>query len=268
MLVDIIRKVIPARARQIVGVAIMGQASRTWPTLWLYLTVLYGEIPKGLKLKGNWCTLTYKGTEIKAPRNSAGIFLEMFQDEVYEKVWRPEEGDTVIDIGAYVGMFTVKASKLVGPSGKVIAIEPGPSTFSLLEENTKALDNVVLVRKAVWDKEGTSKLYHSWAPGADTLVKPWEKYTEVETITLDKLLKELELPWVDFVKVDAEGAELKILEGSAEALKKIKRMSIATYHELPGGENEMEKVQGFLQKNGFTVIQERGLRGYTYAQKV
>jgi len=267
VLVDIIRKVIPVKARRAVGFWALNQASRTIPSLRLYLKILHGKSPNGLGLKGNWCTLTYEGTEIKAPRNSAEIFLEMFQDEVYEKVWRPQKGDTVIDIGAYVGMFTVKASKLVGPEGKVIAIEPEPNAFSLLKENTKTLNNVMLVRKAIWNTVGTFKLHYSEAPGWCALTESWEKYIEVETTTLNKLLDELKLLRVDFLKLDAEGAEFKILEKSSDALNKIERLAIATYHKLPEGEDIMRKVKDFLQNSGFTVIQKRGLRGYTYVTK-
>jgi len=57
----------------------------------------------------------------------------------------PKEGDVFIDIGAHIGRYTLEAAKAVGEKGKVIAIEPHPSNFKILNENIKLnnLNNVI-----------------------------------------------------------------------------------------------------------------------------
>jgi len=267
MLIDIIRKFVPEKLRQEVGVFLISQASRSWPVLKTYLWVLHGGTLKGLMLDGSHCTFDYEGIKIVAPRNSAGIFLEIFQDEVYEKMWSPKEGDVVVDVGAYVGMFTVKASKLVGDSGKVVAIEPNPKTYVQLAGNTAELNNVILARKAIWTEAGKAKPYYSGTPGGDSILKPRSNYFYVETITLDNLVDELGLTKIDFIKIDAEGAELEALMGAEKTLKGNVKLSIASYHMSSRGEPEQPKVVSFLQERGFAVNTIRGLRGYTYATK-
>ena len=88
-------------------------------------------------------------------------------------MWEPAEtalirsqlkpGDTFIDVGANFGYYTVLASKLVGPTGRVIAFEPDPRSFQLLERNVarNGCTNVVLEQKALADKPGTLTLHVS-----------------------------------------------------------------------------------------------------------
>ena len=60
-------------------------------------------------------------------------------------------GDTVIDVGANVGYYTLLAARKVGPRGKVVAFEPDPESFSFLKRNVKAngFTNVVLEQKGL-----------------------------------------------------------------------------------------------------------------------
>jgi len=66
-----------------------------------------------------------------------------------------KKGDTVVDIGAHIGYFTIILSDLVGNDGKVIAFEPNPITFSILKKNieTNSLSNVILENLAISDIE-------------------------------------------------------------------------------------------------------------------
>lgn len=266
-LVDIIRKVVPSKQRRIIGRWAVSQASRTSFTLQLYLRILHKGALEDLRIKKGQCVLNYMGREIVAPRNSAGIFLEVFQNEVYEKFWSPQKGDIVLDVGAYVGMFTIKAAKMVGPNGLVVAIEPEPYWYSLLEENTRGLGNVVLIKKAICDKEGYAKLFHSKTPGGDALIQAWKDYVEVETTTLDKLVERLKLPKVDFIKMDAEGVELAVLRGAKNILKGDVKLAMSSYHTFTEGGSEHPGVVNLLSGIGFKVITKRGLAGYIYATR-
>ena len=266
-LADIIRATVPHRVRITVGIWVINQASRTWATLQLYMGLLHGKFPKNMGIEDRYCYYNHDGKRVRAPRNAAGVFMEIFQDEVYEQVWEPGEGDTVLDIGAYVGMFAVKAAGKVGLSGRVIAIEPCPDNYRLLDWNCEGLANVTLVQKAVMAENGIGKLYYSRSPAANSLVTPWKKYVEVETITLDRLLTDLQIDKVDFVKLDAEGAELAVLSGAARLLAQGTRLVIAAYHTAPNGKAELSQLTELLEKAGYTVQQKRGLRSYLHAEK-
>ena len=67
----------------------------------------------------------------------------------------PNERDIVVDVGAHIGLYTIIASKRVGPNGKVIAIEADPSNFEMLNRNIQLnnLTNVLALNYAVYSKE-------------------------------------------------------------------------------------------------------------------
>jgi FkbM family methyltransferase len=124
-------------------------------------------------------------------------------------------GDVFVDLGAYVGPFTLLASRLVGPEGRVVAFEPDPATRDLLERNVQAngADNVTVVPYAVGDSAGTVRFLASGdsagriGPDGDL---------EVRQVTLDEFCAETGVrPTV--MKVDIEGGEAAALRDSAVA---------------------------------------------------
>ena len=266
-LVDVIRMVIPHKLRISVGVWAINMASHNWSLLKLYLFILHGKHPENMGLTGNHCYYDYDGRRILAPKNAAGVFMEIFQDEVYEQVWKLKPGDVVLDIGAYVGMFAVKASRIVGEEGRVIAIEPSPENYELLRYNCRGLSHVTLVKKAIMAENGIGKLYYSKSAAANSLITKWKKYIEVETITLDDLVAELKLDRIDLIKIDAEGAELDVLKGAQKVLARGTRLVIAAYHTAPNGETEIFQVVKTLRKANYDGICNVGLRSYVYAEK-
>jgi len=100
------------------------------------------------------------------------------EDEIVEH-FRPKEGDIVVDVGAHIGRYTIIASKRVGESGKVIAIEAHPGNFEMLNRNVKLnkLTNVTALNYAVYSKESKLKLY---VPGEES------GFTIYNTITTNR----------------------------------------------------------------------------------
>jgi len=101
--------------------------------LYRYLAdgIWFKPIPKGRYL------VTWKGLIITIPENDCSLIKEVFQERVYEQFFSCGEGDSVVDIGAHVGCFTMKAAKAVGNQGLVIAIEPEPENLAMLDENIR-----------------------------------------------------------------------------------------------------------------------------------
>lgn len=137
-----------------------------------------------------------------------------------------KSGMVVIDIGANIGYYTLMASRLVGPKGRVIAFEPEPHNYELLERNVKAngLNNVMLHKKAVADKSGAIELfvdsqnYSNPTIGKNRFGERAHKIS-VESITLDEfVVKELDGANIDFIKIDVEGAEGHIIKGAQNVL--------------------------------------------------
>jgi len=146
-------------------------------------------------------------------------------------------GDVVLDCGANIGVF-VRESLDAGAK-TVVAIEPAPENIECLRRNFKgeiASGRVIVYPKGVWDKDDWLTLHiddHNSA--ADSfLINPKGSHETGEKFpltTIDKLVAELNLPSVDFIKMDIEGAEVKALNGGRETIAKYHpRMGLSVYH--------------------------------------
>jgi FkbM family methyltransferase len=146
------------------------------------------------------------------------------------------EGDVVLDCGANVGVFTRGALK--HGARLVVAIEPAPENIECLRRNFApeiAEGRVIIYPKGVWDKDDFLTLNvdpHNSA--ADSFLIHREgshAVSKVPLTTIDKLVAELNLERVDYIKMDIEGAEPKALEGARMTLDRFHpRLSISVYH--------------------------------------
>ena len=142
-----------------------------------------------------------------------------------------QPGDVVLDCGASVGLFTREALDL--GASVVLAIDPDIESLKALRRNFPTeieQGKVVVVEKGVWDREGVlpfdSRTHRVANEGFGG-----ETAFEIRLTTIDKLVDELGLASVDFIKMDIEGAEQKALAGAKNTLAKHKpRLAIAAYH--------------------------------------
>lgn len=130
-------------------------------------------------------------------------------------------GGTVVDGGAHIGYFTLVCARAAGPSGRVIAFEPAPATFALLEENVRVngYTNVTLVPGALSDASGTARLHLSPENTGDHRIGEADGQRDALTISthaLDDVLPDG--TQVDVVKLDVQGAEPLVLRGAARVL--------------------------------------------------
>lgn len=129
------------------------------------------------------------------------------------KQYIPEEG-TVIDIGASIGDHTVTYAQWVGKDGMVAAFEPNPKAYACLQHNTKDLPQVLPVKSGLSDTDGKAVLIELDNSGATYLTCGKSKI-KVPVTTLDSY----EFKSVDFIKIDVEGYEVKVLEGSRKTIE-------------------------------------------------
>lgn len=230
------------------------------------LSLIFGFLFIPFSLRGNGVLISPKDKVwISVPSlRGALYFAEIFRLHIYEQVFKVEKGEIVIDIGAHVGIFTIKAARKVGEEGRVLAIEPEPHNLALLRRNTKSLPNVTIIPLACGDYRGRTKLYISRFSGEHSLkfnAKLGE--IEVEIDTLENITANSGINEVNFIKIDAEGAELEVLKGAGRLLEKSGiKLAIASYH-YPEQANEIEE---FLALKGFKVVKEKEGR-FIYAQK-
>jgi FkbM family methyltransferase len=132
----------------------------------------------------------------------------------------------VLDIGANMGAHCLNMAKLVGKKGKVIAFEPMKPVFEKLQKNLdlNKFENVKLEQIALAEKNEIKKIYfnHSY-----TSKKTKSKKTEqIKLMTLDTYFNKNKIEKVDFIKLDVDGYEYKILKGAKKTLKKFKPIII------------------------------------------
>lgn len=136
-----------------------------------------------------------------------------------------EEGNYVIDVGANIGLFTVLAGKVVGEKGHIFAFEPQEEERKKLEELVKVNDlhNVTIIPKALGDKNTMVSM--------EGITVKEEGKGQIECITLDSWAEEVHLFRLDFLKMDVEGYERKVLLGGMKTLRRFKpKMGICIYH--------------------------------------
>ena len=150
-----------------------------------------------------------------------GLYNE--QDEINTMQIILGPGMRVFDIGANQGIFTIIASRRVGPLGRVYAFEPVPSQYQMLKLNCRlnGLKNVVTESLAVSDRVGTAEFfevgqdqanYSSLKPPASDVKTPFYQ-TIVKTVDLLFYMSEKGIDCVDFIKIDVEGGERDVIAG-------------------------------------------------------
>jgi FkbM family methyltransferase len=160
--------------------------------------------------------------------------VEENQNDPYHLRSTIKPGDVVLDVGANVGTDT--RSALAAGAGLVVAIEPEPVTLECLRRNlaTEIRDGrVVIVPKGAWDREDTLMLHVDEAnAGGSTLI--WQTggpSIPVPLTTIDRIVAELNLPKVDLIKMDIEGAEKNALLGAAETIRRFHpRLALVLEH--------------------------------------
>jgi len=159
-----------------------------------------------------------------------------------------------VDVGAHIGKYTIKVARQVGNNGRVVSIEPESSNLEALRANIESngLSNVTLLNTACWSKDEKLKLHLAQRTGDHSLKNPESAESiEVNALKLDHILEDLSIEHVEFIKVDAEGADGEVLEGAEETIAKNPHLQIifeAT------NEDNLAKCQEVLGRHGFAIV--------------
>ena len=222
--------------------------------------------PKILKI--NVPKYNYK---VYCPANKNDFLSMTIREEDILQQFSPKEGDTVIDIGAHIGRYTLISSKRIGQNGRVLAIEANPAVFNMLNKNINLnhLTNVKSLNYAVFSEKTKIKLF---VPGdnldftiyntvmTDRSRKYSEKYVEVEANTLDNILQQNQInpEDVNWIKIDVEGAEYEVLKGATNVLSKSKDIALLIeIHNLSNGTNYYKPITDLLKSHNLNIEFEK-----------
>eukprot|EP00742_Colponemidia_sp_Colp-10_P008355 GILJ01009049.1.p1 GENE.GILJ01009049.1~~GILJ01009049.1.p1 ORF type:complete len:500 (+),score=88.97 GILJ01009049.1:78-1577(+) len=179
------------------------------------------------------------GIEVCLPvhggRMSSFILREQedwFEDEIRFVRTIMEPDMVVVDVGANLGMYTLSCASLVGPGGRVFAFEPASSICDCIRKSVERnrLQNIQIIQAAVSDHDGQAEL--AWASDSElntlAINAPLPSQSAagsdgctreaVQLVTLDSFAQACQVQRVDFLKLDAEGEEKRIIQGAQKFL--------------------------------------------------
>ncbi|HRZ49576.1 MAG TPA: FkbM family methyltransferase, partial [Bacteroidales bacterium] len=140
-----------------------------------------------------------------------------------------KQGEIILDIGANIGYYSLLASKRIGGRGRIYAFEAAPETFKKLSANIQRneIENVVAYNLAIADFRGTIDLHiadtrNSGMSSIAAFAEESGQTVTVPTDTIDNFVNDNSVDRIDRVKIDVEGAEMLVLKGMENTLRKFK----------------------------------------------
>jgi FkbM family methyltransferase len=186
-----------------------------------------------------------------------------------------KEDSYVIDAGANIGIFSIFASQYA-KNGKIYAFEPASETFKILKENTTYYENIEIFKLALGNENKKEKIrVFSISKGISTLVdssvadqfsQNFGEFVEeeIEVIKLDDFLIQNKIPKIDFIKIDVEGYELKVLEGAKETIKKYSPVIVVSAYHTPSDKIKIPQLVLSLNPNYKYKLNEIGEEDYIF----
>ena len=201
--------------------------------------------------------------------------LHIYFCKDYEQIpwFKPRRGWRVLDIGAYIGLYTLRCSKLICSQGLVVSVEPLKESLELLLTNVRLnkLTNVKVINACVSPYEGPNLIYVPQSPINATLTREYVKHVskderveKVKGIGLDYLINRFKP--IDLMKIDIEGAELEVLKKSRELQPNyVKRVVVEVHRNVV----QPRHIAGVLEGKGYDTAlympEDSPLQAFLYA---
>ncbi len=200
--------------------------------------------------------------------NKKEIFIlrDIFESRAYADYFPFYQKNTIIDIGAHFGYFSLFAGRNSNPETVILAYEPDPGNFEALCSNIEKnrTFNIQPYNFAVGSANEISKLYLGKSPNNSLLpdysLANSDRYTETETRTLERITHENNITRIDFLKMDCEGSEYAILETMPREVFNIITTVSMEFHDVKSPGYNGDFLVRLLRKNGFEIVRY----GYEY----
>jgi FkbM family methyltransferase len=168
-------------------------------------------------------------------------------------------GDTFLDVGCHYGIFSILASKIVGPAGRVIAVEPHPGALEVLQRNISAnfCENIEILNLALSDVTSPLSLaFNENGAGIQRESDPASALHMVQGMAGDEALRKTPIPAV--VKIDVEGHEFEVLNGLKQTLSSpsCRRLCLEIHPTLLPSGIGRDGIVEFIRGCGLDVLSE------------
>jgi len=189
----------------------------------IFSSCLPSFAPTNFSISGGMVLAKQRGRDIAFPSPVPMVKLSHiifgYEEWLQRKYCLPgfvevEAGDVVIDCGAYVGGFSLSASKI---AAQVHAFEPESGNFACLRENFQDVENIVLNEAGLYSETRRMELNISASSVEHSLLMPDDgaviEVREIHVLALQDYVQKARIEKLDFVKIEAEGVELEVFEG-------------------------------------------------------
>ena len=195
------------------------------------------------------------GQKIKIRVNSTDLMAltHVWMIEEYaKKNFDIKSSDTVIDVGAHIGLFTLYASQSC-KIGNIYSYEPVKENFEILKENMNInnLKNVKIFNLAVSNSNSTITLFMNNDESGHSMFSESSENIIVKSTSLMKIFDDNKIKECNFLKLDCEGAEYEIIEKLPSTYFEMIEKIIIEYHMADSHPELLEKLQNKLSANNF-----------------
>jgi FkbM family methyltransferase len=166
-------------------------------------------------------------------RHQDKLFNLKVEQEIRDQLMEivpPQKGDTILELGAYMGFGAVKLSQIVGENGHVVSVEADPNNFEVVKKNlaVNGCSNVTPINACIWNEETELNFYSVSAQGKSVVKGLLRKpaISKIKTTTVDRILEQQNISEVDLVTMEINLAEVEALRGMTALLNNTKKMRI------------------------------------------
>jgi len=203
--------------------------------------------------------------KLKTISQDKGISSELIIHKIHEPlttsliIKKLTKGMHCIDIGSNIGYYAILESSKIGDNGTVWSIEPSPQNFETLTKNIilNQRKNIKCYNIAIGDENGKIDFVISeksnWSKIKNKIdhIENGDKIIQVDIMTLDSFSQKNEIKKVDLLRMDVEGYERNIIEGSINFLEKFKPILMIEVHKMIMGNNRTNQFLEKLQKMNY-----------------
>jgi FkbM family methyltransferase len=192
------------------------------------------------------------------------ILQQINEERLYDPILAQKENLVILDIGANVGLFSLYAQD---SAKKIVAVEPTPRTFAMLNKLTQGVDKITPVAAALSAQDGDIDFFVTDNPTINSLLDKSidinydsGQSVTVKGKTIKTILDEQELDWVDFVKCDIEGGEVLAL--TVDTVTAVKGRIGSWFVEVHQTNRDQSAWPGNLESNRLKLIEIFKQSGY------